>query len=118
MTSISLTLPTDPEYRGVATLVLGGIGARLDLPYERMDELQLAVLSLLDAGAGPEVSVVVEADGSTLTVSVGPLADGSGSDDGLTTVLDRLVDGVQREQREGAEWLALRLTGVGTPSSS
>jgi hypothetical protein len=113
MTTISLTLPTDPEYRGVATLVLGGIGTRLDLSYERVDELQLAVLSLLDAGAGPDVSVVVDANGSTLTVAVGPVVDGSASDKGLTTVLDRLVDGVEVEQRDGEEWLALRLTGVG-----
>jgi hypothetical protein len=118
MTTISLTLPTEPQYRGVATLVLGGIGTRLDLPYERMDELQLAVLSVLDAGAGPEVSVVVDADGSTVTVAVGPLVDGSASDDGLTTVLDRLVDGVERERRQGEEWLSLRLTGIGQRAST
>jgi len=112
MTTISLTLPTAPEYRGVATLVLGGIGTRLDLPYERMDELQLAVLSVLDAGVGPEISLVVDSDGADVTVAVGPLVDGSRADRGLTTVLDRLVDGVDEEQRDGAEWLALRLTGV------
>lgn len=118
MTAISLTLPTDPEYRGVATLVLGGIGARLDLSYERMDELQLAVLTLLDAGVGPDVSVVVDADGSTLTVAVGPVVDGSASDKGITTVLDRLVDGVEVDQRDGREWLALRLTGVGPTTAT
>jgi hypothetical protein len=38
------------RHRGVATLVLGGDRSRLDLPHERVDELQLAVLSVLDAG--------------------------------------------------------------------
>jgi hypothetical protein len=111
--TIFLSIPTEPRYRGVATLVLGGIGSRLDLSYERMDELQLAVLSVLDAGAGPQVSLVVDAEGSTVTVSLGPLAAGSGSDQGLATVLDRLVDEVESEDREGEEWLALRLTDVG-----
>jgi anti-sigma regulatory factor (Ser/Thr protein kinase) len=111
--TISLVLPTDMRYRGVATLVLGGIGSRLDLPYERVDELQLAVLSVLDAGAGPEVSLVVAAEDATVTVSIGPLAAGSGSDQGLATVLDRLVDEVRSEEREGEEWLALQLTNVG-----
>ena len=83
-----------------------------------MDELQLAVLSLLDAGVGPDVSVVVDADDSNLTVTVGPVRDGSASDTGLTTVLDRLVDGVEVEQRDGNEWLALRLTGVGPTASA
>ena len=118
MTTISLTLPTTPEYRGVATLVLGGIGTRLDLPYERMDELQLAVLSVLDAGVGPDVSLVVDSDGQDVTVVVGPLVDGSASDRGLTTVLDRLVDAVERMQRDGEEWLALRLTGVRSQPAS
>jgi hypothetical protein len=118
MTTISLTLPTAPEYRGVATLVLGGIGTRLDLPYERMDELQLAVLSVLDAGVGPDVSLVVDSDGPDVTVVVGPLVDGSASDRGLTTVLDRLVDAVERMQRDGDEWLALRLTGVRSQPAS
>ena len=37
------------------------IEVRLDLPYERMDDLQLAVLSMLDAVAGDETTVEVQA---------------------------------------------------------
>lgn len=106
---ITLTLPTDPELRGVATLVLGGIGSRLDLRYEQVDDLQLAVLSMLDAGAGAEVTLEVDVDGDELAVSVGPLAAGSGSDDALTRVLVPLVDGVTSSQRDGGEWLTLRI---------
>ena len=36
---IVLTIPAGARFRGVATLVLGGIGGRMDLPYERMDDL-------------------------------------------------------------------------------
>lgn len=106
---ITLTLPTDPRLRGVATLVLGGIGSRLDLPYEQVDDLQLAVLSVLDAGGGDEVTLEVDAAGDELLVSVGPLAAGSGSDEALIRVLDPLVDSVTSSQRDGHEWLTLRL---------
>jgi len=33
-------------------------------------------------------------------------------------VLDRLVDAVERMQRDGEEWLALRLTGVRSQPAS
>ena len=48
---------------------------------------------------------------------MGPLATGSGSDRGLANVLDRLVDEVGSEEREGEEWLTLRLTNVGAGRS-
>lgn len=108
--TIFLTLPAEARYRGVATLVLGGIGSRADLPYDRMDELQLAVLSVLDAGKGSEVSLQVVTGDETMTVSVGPLVEGSGADDGLSRVLLRLVDDVSTERRDGEEWLTLRLS--------
>jgi hypothetical protein len=108
--TISLTLPADPRYRGVATLVLGGIGSRADLPYDRMDELQLAVLSVLEAGRGEDISLRVDTGDHSLTVSVGPLAEGSVSDEGLARVLARLVDDVAAERRDGEEWLTLRVS--------
>lgn len=107
--SFVLTIPTAARFQGVATLVLGGIGSRLDLPYERMDDLQLAVLSLLAAGGDETIEVEVEAGEEAMSVSVGPLAAGSNSDDGLTRVLRRLADSVESVQRDGKEWCTLRL---------
>ncbi|MGH3134318.1 MAG: hypothetical protein ACRDNY_11370 [Gaiellaceae bacterium] len=106
---ITLTIPTEPRLRGVATLVLGGIGSRLNLPYERMDDLQLAVLSVLGAGGDEHVTLEVDADGDGLAVSLGPLRDGSGSDVALTRVLHPLVDSMETVQRDGQEWLTLRM---------
>jgi hypothetical protein len=111
--TIFLTIPAEARYRGVATLVLGGIGSRADLPYDRMDELQLAVLSILDAGKGGDVSLQVVTGDESMTVSVGPLVKGSGTDDGLARVLLRLVDDVASERRDGEEWLTLRLSTAG-----
>lgn len=107
---IVLTIPADPRFRGVATLVVGGIGSRFDLPYERMDDLQLAVLSALDATDGGEVTLEVEADEQGLRLAVGPVRAGSGDDPGLRVVLARLVDEVESESRDGLEWLTLRVS--------
>jgi hypothetical protein len=104
---IVLTIPTEPRFRSVATLVLGGIGSRADLPYEQTDDLQLAVVSALDATDGEEVTVEVDVSDVRLEVAVGPVRDGSSGDGGLVRVLSRLVDEVSHELRDGAEWLTL-----------
>jgi hypothetical protein len=104
---IVLTMPTDRRFRSVATLVLGGIGSRLELPYERMDDLQLAVLSALDASDDETVNLEVDADEHGLRLVLGPMRPGSGHDDGLVRVLSRLVDDVAHESRDGVEWLTL-----------
>jgi len=107
---IVLAIPTEARFRSVATLVLGGIGSRADLPYERMDDLQLAVLSALDAADQSEVTLEVDADENGVSLALGPVRDGSGDDEGLGLVLSRLVDDVTHERRDGAEWLSLRLS--------
>lgn len=106
---IVLTIPGDERFRAVATLVLGGIGSRVDLPYERLDDLHLAVLSVLEAADGGEVSIEASAEEARLTLSLGPLRAGAGDDAGLTRVLSRLVDAVEPERRDGAEWLTLTI---------
>ena len=108
--TISLTIPLDEGLRPVSTLVLGGIGSRLDLPYERMDDLQLAVLSLLDAVEGDEATVRVEAGDGELSVTVGPLRAGSGGDDGLRRVVSRLVDTLDTEARDDADWMTVGMS--------
>ncbi len=104
---IVLTIPSHERFRSVATLVLGGIGSRAELPYERMDDLQLAVLSALDAADDETVTIEVDADGAWLRLALGPVRDGSSADDGLVRVLSRLVDEVGQESRNGTEWITL-----------
>ena len=120
--TIVLTIPTSPSFRGIASLVLGGVGSRLDLPYERMDDLQLAVLSMLDASRGEEASVEIHAEDGRVAVSVGPLRAGAESDGGLALVLTRLTDGVEATPRDDDSWLTVfvaRENGVAaaTPSA-
>jgi hypothetical protein len=106
---IVLTIPTAHGYRAVASLVLGGVGSRLDLPFERTDDLQLAVLSLLDSASDDTVTVEVDADRDAFAVSVGPLQEGVGRDRSLSNVLERLVEGTEELQRDGRSWLRLQL---------
>jgi hypothetical protein len=114
---IVLTMPTDVRLRSVATLVLGGLGSRLELPFERTDDLQLAVLSALEATDSGDVTLEVDADESGLRLAVGPVRAGSAEDDALMRVVSRLVDEVGHESRDGDEWLILRLarTAASTP---
>ncbi len=119
--TIVLTIPTSPAFRGVASLVLGGVGSRLDLPYERMDDLQLAVLSMLDASRGEEASVEIHAEDGRVAVSVGPLRTGAESDAGLALVLTRLTDGVEATPRDDDSWLTVflaRADGAATPPAA
>lgn len=115
---ISLTIPADDRFRTVSTLVLGGIGSRLDLPYERMDDLQLAVLSLLEAVDGEEATLDVAAEDGLLSVTVGPLRPGSADDAALERVVSPLVDGVAPETREGADWITVRMARLVEPAGS
>jgi len=109
---IVLTMPAREQLRSVATLVVGGVGSRLELPYERMDDLQLALLSALDAVDGGEVSLEVDAGERGLAVAMGPLRTGSSADAGLSRVLSPLVDELRYESRDGSEWLTLRLASL------
>ena len=110
---VVLTLPGNPNLRGVASLVLGGIGSRIDLPYEKVDELQLAVLSVLGACDPAIVTLEIEIDDETVVVTLGPLPDDTVAAPGVRAVLDRLVDGVEPSRRKtetgSAEWVTLSL---------
>lgn len=110
---VLLSIPTSPRLHGVATLVLGGMGSRLELPYARVDDLQLAALSVLAAASDETVTLELSAGVEALSVGIGPLSSGTGTDSGLRRVLDRLVDGVEAGERDGREWLTLTLARTG-----
>lgn len=107
--TIVLTIPTAARHRGVASLVLGGIGSRLHMPFEKVDDLQLATLSVLSATEDDTVTLEVSARADEVSVDIGPLSAGSAVDAGLRRVLERLVDDVASSERDGREWLTLRL---------
>ena len=48
--AIKLKIPHQPSYHGVALLVVGGLAARLDVSYEQLEDVQLALESVLENG--------------------------------------------------------------------
>lgn len=91
--TITVEFPAREGYRSVGRLVLGGLASRFELPVDRVDDLLLAVESLLLRGiAGESVVLEIEARPDELRVRVGPI-DGPGlSDPAVARVVTRLVD--------------------------
>jgi anti-sigma regulatory factor (Ser/Thr protein kinase) len=120
MTSaIKLKIPHQRAYHGVARLVVGGLAARLDLSYESLEDLQLALASVLEQDAymlESEVTVELDVGEDLLTMVVGPLngddlrADLEERDDdqiGLGRLLGTLAESVTVEKRDDGDWLRL-----------
>jgi hypothetical protein len=91
--TILVEFPATEGYRGVGRLVLGGLASRFELPIDRVEDLLLAVESVLAHGIeGDVVRLTVDAGEEALRVHLGPLADGGVGDPALERVLRPLVD--------------------------
>lgn len=112
---VQLTLPAEEDFRRVAHLVVGGLGVRLDLTLEDLDDLQIALGALLgcrdDDG---DIVVTVDAGDGAVRASVGPF--GASSLDslersdvpfGLHRVLETVCETFEIEERDGGSWVEL-----------
>jgi hypothetical protein len=112
---ISLTLPADEAFHRVAHLVLAGLATRLDLSFESLEDLELALDALLRrSGNGGDVTVRVRVLNGELQTEIGPFTSvreelERGGDDALnlSRILRTVCDAVEIEERDGAEWVAL-----------
>lgn len=116
MDEISLTLPADDAFRRVAHLVLGGLAVRLDLTYESLQDVELAVDALLERhGDAGEVTLRVRVEGDELRTVVGPFAALRELDKEAADALDlrRILTAVcdRFEVRDGWVELTKRLDG-------
>ncbi len=105
---VELELPLARDWVGVVRIVMGGIGERLELRFDELDDVQLAVERLLDeaapASADTEarVTIAFELDPERLRVQIGPLAaagvgpaleqESQPGEFGLRRVLETVVD--------------------------
>jgi hypothetical protein len=105
--TITLTVPAGLRGAGVVALVLGGLGSRLDLPVDRIDELALAVATVAPSIDGDAFELEAEVLDDRLVVRIGPLEGGTGSDQSLRRVVDALVDRVAGIRQADREWLEL-----------
>ena len=113
---IVLTLPPEPDFYGVAHLVVGGLAARLDLTFEELEDLQVALDELLGSRAGDDaVTVSVLVTPEEIATSVGPFAaealrrelERNGESVGLRRVLETVADRVELDERDGGQWVEL-----------
>jgi anti-sigma regulatory factor (Ser/Thr protein kinase) len=113
---LSLTMAGGQRYLGVARLLIGGLAARLDLPYEQMDDLQLAAESVLAADAVGDGEVVLELElrEEAVEIRIAPFDTRTfgvsiGEDEGLSLdrLLAALVDDARVSRRAGRDWLVL-----------
>ncbi len=112
---IRLTLPADDAFHSVAHLVLGGLAARLNLSFENLEDLELALDTLLERpNDGREVTLHVFVDDSELRMVVGPftavraeLEQGGANSLNLGRILAAVSDSVEVEDRDGSQWVEL-----------
>jgi hypothetical protein len=113
---ITLRLPRERPFFGVAHLVVGGLAVRLDLSFEQLEDLQVALGELLDQHETErEITVSVRVEDETIHALVGPfdatleqeLARDAGDSVGLRRVLEIVVDGVEVTNRDGQPWVEL-----------
>jgi hypothetical protein len=117
--SITLSIPHEKPFHGVARLVVGGLAARLDLSYEHLEDLQLALASVLERDgyiSGSEVTVRLDVGPGSIGMLIGPLDPNELRADlelegeegvSLSRLLDTLVDEMALEDGEGGHWLRL-----------
>jgi hypothetical protein len=115
---IKLRIPHEKPYHGIARLVVGGLAARLDLSYEHLDDLQLALGAVLENdgyATSHEVTVELHVHESGVAMVIGPLQapelradlERNGDALGLRRLLSTVVERVELEQRADGGWLHL-----------
>ena len=113
---VTLQLPRERDFFGVAHLVLGGLGARLDLTYDVLEDMTTAIDELLNRSEPTEdVTLTVRIEEEAIIATVGPFGvsvaeelRGSDAQLGLRRVLETVVDEVDVSERDGARWVELR----------
>ncbi len=116
MDEITITVPREKAFFGVAHLVLAGLAARLDFTVEHLDDLQLALESLFEEAGDGDVTMALRVHEDGVEAEVGPfgtelrtaLAGEPSPDVGLRRVLETVVDSYEVDEREGADWVTLR----------
>ena len=115
--TVEITIPRERDFSIVAELVIGGIAARHAVTLEALDDLQLALGSLLEHEDGDgEVSVLLRVGDGSIDVSVGPVGERTiaelereaGETLGLRRLLDSTVDYATVSKRNGGAWVDLR----------
>ncbi len=105
---VVVEFPATAGYRGVGRLVLGGLSSRFDLPVDRVDDLLLALESLITQElAADAVTMEATAAPQGLRARVGPFRSSQVDDAAVTRVLLPLVDDVFEQSEPDGFWVEL-----------
>jgi anti-sigma regulatory factor (Ser/Thr protein kinase) len=121
---ITLTLPRQRPFYGIAHLVLGGLALRLELTYEHLEDLQVALEELLEHpidGDG-EVTLRVRVEDGAVRATIGPFPDevieralvADEHEMTLGRVLRTVADDVQTVRGDGGAWVELTKARAGS----
>jgi hypothetical protein len=101
---ITLTIPREEPFHEVAHLVLGGVAARLNLTFESIDDLEIALEAVLErASENGEVTVELRLQERAIVTRVGPFApdalraelEREDESVSLRRILDTVLDGYE-----------------------
>jgi hypothetical protein len=124
--AIELRIPNERPFHGVVRLVVGGLAARHNLSYEALEDVQLALVTVLEGdgyAAEDEIRVELQLEDDAIAIAIGPvygdavrrdLEESAGGDLGLGRLLGTLVEDAGVEAREDGDWLRLskRVRGI------
>ncbi len=112
---IRLVIPAEEDFRPIVHLVAGGLALRLDLTYDDLEDLQVALEALLALrDDSDEIVLTLGTDAGTLRARVGPFAgelvaeleDGN-AELGLRRVLETVADSFAVAERDDGVWVEL-----------
>ena len=112
---IRLVIPAEEDFRPIVRLVTGGLASRLDLTYDDLEDIQVAVDAVLalrdDEG---DLTVVLTAEPGVVRAEIGPFEpealharDTSHARLDLQRVLETVCDAHEFESREDGAWVEL-----------
>jgi hypothetical protein len=118
LVAVELELSRGHRFTAVARLVAAGLGARLGLPVDRLEDLKLAVdAAVRQPQSKDTLTLAMTPTPDDLQVEVGPLAAAGLDSRGLEDVLSTLVDETRTRRSGGDVWISLRIARPGVVAS-
>jgi anti-sigma regulatory factor (Ser/Thr protein kinase) len=119
--TVVLRFPRKSQYYSIARLVVGGLAAPLEMSYDALDDLQLAVSTLLDStelDANHELTLRLQVGPDRMQASLGAFDTGvvlgafershqRGGEFDLRRLLDTIVDDISIDEVDECEWVTL-----------
>ena len=112
---IRLVIPAEEDFRPIVHLVAGGLASRLDVTYDDLEDIQVAVDAVLalrdDEG---DLTIVLSAESGVVRAAIGPFepdaVHSSAALDGsldLERVLETVCDTHELQARDDGAWIEL-----------